>query len=243
LQPLVAPGPRSSLVDAAKGSSSRSRWSTKKRAKSVSIDLEDRGFTPEHGHLEVITKFKNNIGLTGVAGILKSMAGYQNGPADYVMNQIALQSNGDAGLKRIMALYREQLAQILAGKDGPRQASRLRAAAKALGSVDDVQLHSRLEIRDEDDEGAITDELEIVHRMHKFTAVIDNGTGQMLRRDFPLVSLANDNLSARRRVFGGMRLKLRDTATMVVDDAARVSISPHYDEPTDRRRDHGSGPL
>jgi hypothetical protein len=158
---------------------------------------------------------------------MKSMAGYQNGPADYVMNQIAIQSSKDAGLKRIMSLYREQLARILAGNDGPRQASRLLGAARALASVEDVQLHSRISIRDEDDEGVITNELNIKHRMHKFTAVMENNARQMVRRDFPLISLADPSLSARRRVFGGTRLKLQDTALMRVDDAARVSLSPH----------------
>jgi hypothetical protein len=198
-----------------------------KRSKTVSIHLEDRLVMPMGSELSVITKFNNSIGLTGIAGLMKSLGGYSNGPADYVMNQIAIQSSKDADLKALMTRYRDQLARILAGEDGPQQASRLLAAARALASVEDVRLHSRISIRDEGDQGFLTNKREIEHRMDKFSAMLENSARQLVRRDFMLSSLADPILSARRRVFGGTRLKLQDTALMRVDDAARVSISPH----------------
>lgn len=199
-----------------------------KRAKPVSLDMEDRLVTPVGSELSVITKFKNNIGLTGIAGLLKSMAGNTYGPAEYVMSQMELRAADSHDImKRILSLYRAELEPALAGRDGDRQGARLIQAASALASVEDVQLHSRMSIADETQDGVITDELQIKHKMHKFTAVIEEGNGQMLRRDFPLLSLADPRLAGRRSVFAGSALKLEDTATMKVEDAARVSISPH----------------
>jgi hypothetical protein len=178
----------------------------------------------------LVTTFDSSVGLTRLAALLNTIAAHEAGLAGYLIDHIAALSNSDAGLQKVTSLYRQRLIAALAGDDGPGQVKRLQAAARALASVEDLRLHSRMSIRDEDEslEGAPTQTLNIRHRMHKLSALVTTRTGRKFRRDFPVISLADPNLAGRRRVFDGAPpLKLANGAVMYVDDAGKVSIDRH----------------
>jgi hypothetical protein len=96
-----------------------------------------------------------------------------------------------------------------------------------MESIKNVELRSRMSIRREFEPHQIQVEGTIRHRLHKFTAVVSGSEQQRVRRDFPLLSLADPQLSEPRRVFGGPRLRLEEAGSMSVPGDGHVSISAH----------------
>lgn len=187
----------------------------------VALELVDFETGLPSGALKVVTKLSNEIGLGPLAGVLKDMAGEQNGPADYVIAQIALRAQ-ESALKTVLASFGGEIARELGGHDGERQGAQLVEAASILANVEDVELHSLMVFSDETADGRVSGEIELSHEVVKFTADIPESSGQATRRDFSVEPLRHG-----RRLFGGGDLKFEANAVVKRESSLRLTIGRH----------------
>lgn len=187
-----------------------------RRAYPLTLNLEDLSPDPTGNTLNVISQFKGELGLKGVAALLRQMSDSQYDPVDYVLSQMAVKKNDF--VTKLITAYRPLLVEAMSyGGSMSSGRESLSHAAASLASVTDIELHTLMEITDDDEAAALAQQtLTVDHQFRHFTAEI-NGHREQL------------NVHPSRPVFDStLTPKLVDRAQLTVENAETVHISEHH---------------
>lgn len=187
------------------------------RAVSVSMYLEDflPDITGDRNSLELTTSFNIPLGLTSIGGLFSRMSDGDNDPADYILSEMAVRSDGT--LQMVVNAYRTQVSQMLANGESARTGRiNLRTTAKALKELKNIKLHTTMALEDEGGSGGNTQaQLSVTHKFSHFEAEVAGRTDKYTFR-------------ANQRIFPQSTPPvLEGQTTMNVEDASRVSFEPH----------------
>jgi len=188
-----------------------------RRPLAVELNIVDFVPTPGDGdELQVVTQFERDIGLTGMAALLKQMSDDETDPADFLLGEMLLYET-DTIKRSALGLLRAQLAQTLSATQSVRNAKQhLHETAADLESVKNLRLVTHLAIVDESEEaGTRKSKYKATHRFGHFEADVQ---GKMTKFDLS---------ASKSRLLGGPEPKLEDEAELRIDNVEDVAIGSH----------------